>query len=210
MNKLYEESAIQDIASAIREKNGSTATYKVAQMGNAIRDISSGIDVSQDTVTPDTLLSGFTAHNAQGEAITGEVKYRIFKGEVTETIVGSGKYVALLKNDFLKDHRNDENILVRVIFDVEAQPYTIYETWSTNKTRILPIDTEANYQAIKRFNANSVKETPMVAYKVNQENGLTAGVGHTHITADGELRVYSNSSSNYAIRPCNFTVIIEW
>ena len=39
-NKLYQESAIQDIAAAIREKNGGTATYTVAQMGAAIRAIS--------------------------------------------------------------------------------------------------------------------------------------------------------------------------
>lgn len=41
-NKLYEESDIQDIANAIREKNGSSATYKVRQMGNMIRGITEG------------------------------------------------------------------------------------------------------------------------------------------------------------------------
>lgn len=38
--KLYEESAIQDIANAIREKNGSTTKYKVAEMGDAVRALS--------------------------------------------------------------------------------------------------------------------------------------------------------------------------
>lgn len=38
-NKLYEESCIQDIAAAIREKNGSNNTYTVAQMGAAILQI---------------------------------------------------------------------------------------------------------------------------------------------------------------------------
>lgn len=38
-NKLYEESSIQDIADAIREKNGGTATYTVSQMGAAVRAI---------------------------------------------------------------------------------------------------------------------------------------------------------------------------
>lgn len=36
-NKLYEETAIQDIADAIREKNGSSDTYTVADMGEAVR-----------------------------------------------------------------------------------------------------------------------------------------------------------------------------
>lgn len=38
-NKLYEESSIRDIAAAIREKNGSSNTYTVAQMGKAVREI---------------------------------------------------------------------------------------------------------------------------------------------------------------------------
>lgn len=39
MKKLYEEASVQDIAVAIREKTGGTETYKVAQMGNAVRGI---------------------------------------------------------------------------------------------------------------------------------------------------------------------------
>lgn len=40
MKKLYEESSIQNIANAIRSKNGSTDTYKVADMAGVISDIS--------------------------------------------------------------------------------------------------------------------------------------------------------------------------
>lgn len=40
--KLYEENDIQSVANAIREKNGSTATYKVSEMAQAIKDIPSG------------------------------------------------------------------------------------------------------------------------------------------------------------------------
>ena len=38
--KLYEESSIQDIATAIREKNGTTTKYKVAEMADAVRALS--------------------------------------------------------------------------------------------------------------------------------------------------------------------------
>lgn len=38
--KLYEEAFVQDIANAIREKNGSTSKYKVAEMGAAVRALS--------------------------------------------------------------------------------------------------------------------------------------------------------------------------
>lgn len=38
--KLYEESSIHDIATAIREKNGTTTKYKVSEMGAAVRALS--------------------------------------------------------------------------------------------------------------------------------------------------------------------------
>lgn len=38
-NKLYEESSVQAIADAIREKNGTNNTYTVSEMGDAIRSI---------------------------------------------------------------------------------------------------------------------------------------------------------------------------
>lgn len=37
--KLYEEASVQDIANAIREKTGGKETYKIAQMGDAVRGI---------------------------------------------------------------------------------------------------------------------------------------------------------------------------
>ncbi len=55
MKKLYEETDIQAVADAIREKNGSTDTYKVSEMAQAIRDIGihlyAGVDYIQATGT---------------------------------------------------------------------------------------------------------------------------------------------------------------
>ena len=43
-NKAYNESSIQAIANAIRDKNGSSDTYTVAQMAAAINNISTGVN----------------------------------------------------------------------------------------------------------------------------------------------------------------------
>lgn len=40
MKKLYEESSVQNIANAIREKNGGATKYKIAEMGAAVRALS--------------------------------------------------------------------------------------------------------------------------------------------------------------------------
>ena len=56
--KLYEESDIQAIADAIREKNGTTDTYTVAEMGKSIKNISSG---SSFNINYKVLLHGINA-----------------------------------------------------------------------------------------------------------------------------------------------------
>ena len=50
--KLYEESSIQDIATAIREKNGTTTKYKVAEMGAAVTTLP-----NEDTITQSDIPS---------------------------------------------------------------------------------------------------------------------------------------------------------
>ena len=49
-NKLYEESDVQAIATAIRAKNGSSNTYKVSQMAAAINDLPSGTTISNGRI----------------------------------------------------------------------------------------------------------------------------------------------------------------
>lgn len=46
--KLYDETSVQNIANAIREKNGSTSTYTIGEMSQAINDLNttSGTDIS--------------------------------------------------------------------------------------------------------------------------------------------------------------------
>lgn len=48
--KLYEESSIQDIANAIREKNGTTTKYKVAEMGAAVTALPSKDNITQTDI----------------------------------------------------------------------------------------------------------------------------------------------------------------
>ena len=48
--KLYEESSIQAIATAIREKNGTTTKYKVAEMGAAVMALPSKDNITQSDI----------------------------------------------------------------------------------------------------------------------------------------------------------------
>lgn len=67
--KLYEESSIQDIATAIREKNGTTTKYKVAEMGAAIRALS----VSEAVITNIIDTIGISANTILGTGSGGNI-----------------------------------------------------------------------------------------------------------------------------------------
>lgn len=55
--KLYEETDIQSVANAIREKNGLTTNYKVSDMAQAIKDIPSGGSGATEPYREDTINS---------------------------------------------------------------------------------------------------------------------------------------------------------
>ena len=96
--KLYSDIDIQAIADAIRTKNGlSSVTYTVEEMapailalpvggggavliedtldenGGVIRTITA-VSLAGDTVTAEHLEEGYTAHDAEGNAITGTLE----------------------------------------------------------------------------------------------------------------------------------------
>lgn len=174
-NKMYEESSIQDIANAIREKNGNADTYKVSQMGDAIRDIPT----------------------------------KVYHGEVVSTVSGGGKYVVLAKDDWLAEHRTDETLFVRAEFVHERVAYTVAKSWAQNTVHLFLYNTTTAHQAFLRYNQNVLESYNYIEHKIHDNTTLTSGVGRLHITEDGELRCYANSS-NYAIRPGKYVVKIEW
>ena len=62
---LVQDSSLQDIADAIREKNGTETTYKPSEMGDAVRGISGG---GGSGVPPEALV------------LTGNCSYRFANG----------------------------------------------------------------------------------------------------------------------------------
>ena len=90
MKKLYEESSVQDIADAIREKNGGTEKYKVAQMAAAVRGIASG---GAEVFYID--LEG-NYPNYTCPVALADIKAAYEAGKVLECRCAMGKYTATL------------------------------------------------------------------------------------------------------------------
>ena len=64
--KLFNTSSVQDIANAIRARNGLSRTYKIAEMASAISSIA-----TDGTATADKIFSGYTAYGLNGQKMVG-------------------------------------------------------------------------------------------------------------------------------------------
>lgn len=142
----------------------------------------------------------------------GEIRVRRYDGEYTGTdLNGFGKYLALVTSEELKEHRSDEDLRVTVHFHhKEFVAKTVNRVLAGNlKTLNQGANTLGGYQEVLRWaEENQLNET-MPDYRLDDDSELNTICGHTYITPEGELRVYANANGYY-IRPCKWTVIVEW
>ena len=103
---LVQDSSLQDIADAIREKNGTETTYLPSEMGDAVREISGGGGV--------TILSGNQDYcfSYNWEEITNKLKNNEFKFENVTSIINGFKDNGLL---------SDENLEIEINFNIDKQ-----------------------------------------------------------------------------------------
>jgi hypothetical protein len=91
--------AKNDIATAIANKGVAVPSgTKIDGMAGLIAGIQTGADTSNDTVTEEVLLYGYTAHDSAGNAITGiagarvEGEVLLHRGTVTGETLEWGEY----------------------------------------------------------------------------------------------------------------------
>lgn len=79
MNVLVAEQSLQDIANAIREKNGTEKTYKPSQMGDAVRAIETG-EIDNEGILLEFLSDGLTTFTIPKEAT--KLRKGVFSGMI--------------------------------------------------------------------------------------------------------------------------------
>ena len=141
------------------------------------------------------------------ESDDGTLRRKEYTGEIVSTIKGTNAYAVLAQDDLLAEHRNTESLFVRVEFDIGPTPYTVVKTWAANAVDTIIIDSSQNQQLVHRWDSSGKKSIGYPTALIT--NNAPVGVGCILITEAGELRCYS-LSSNYAIRPSKYKVIIEW
>ena len=165
------------------------------------------LDTSDATATPANIEYGITAY-ADGKKLTGTMRRKEYTGNIVSTVVGSNAYAVLAQDELLAAIRNEELLFVRVEFDVAAAAYTIVKNWCSNSANsVIPGGTD-QYQHVVRYDANAAYNDTSINVPVNTNSPVS--VGCVQITENGELRCYSNSATNYSIRPCTYKVVVEW
>lgn len=165
-------------------------------------------DISGVTAGAGDVVYGKSVVGADGSTVEGSMHRREYTGEIVSTVLGSGVYAVLAQDDFLAEHRNDETLFVRVEFDIEPTAYTVAKNFTSNDAYNTIWDSTVDYQKIFRWSASAEKSVNQNTNPPNVTDN-PGGVGFVQITETGELRCYSNSS-NYAIRPSTYEVVVEW
>lgn len=95
-NKLYEEEDVRGIATAIRNKTGSTGTYTISQMASAIDAIETGSGGGGDSID---LINEFISSDLSGDIVTNATTIRRYVFENCKITSISGNNVTMV-NDY--------------------------------------------------------------------------------------------------------------
>ena len=165
------------------------------------------LDTSDATATPANIEYGITAY-ADGKKLTGTLRRKEYTGNIVSTVVGVNAYAVLAQDELLAAIRNEELLFVRVEFDIAPTAYTILKNWGTNSANLVIPYAAGEYQLVARYGPNAEYSGTTIKVPVNTNS--PENVGCIQITENGELRCYSKSTTNYAIRPCTYKVVVEW
>ena len=147
--KLYEESSIQAIADAIREKNGETTTYKPSEMAAAITAITTGGGGGE--VEP-IVLSGNCSYVCSGALASNYIK--LFGDTITTNNISSVDYMFKYSSvEYIPFELNFDNSSNSNMYDMFYECVNLKTLPKANNAR--PYSMNSMF-----FNCNRLREIP--------------------------------------------------
>lgn len=170
-NVVVNDASLQDVANAIREKNGLETKYKPAEMGQAIRDIPSG---GKEPVIEELSITGNGVYNAP-EGIDGynpiSVNVPSAGGDLPpEALVITGDCRYRFANNgwnwFLRDYGNQITTE-----DIEDASYMFSATFDTNANANFVINMKENTAKFSNmFHQGNLRTLPRIKCNITKPN----------------------------------------
>lgn len=169
------------------------------------------LDLTGDSVTPQTLLAGATAHNAAGEQIEGAVTVnsRHYEYDNPAAVSGRGNYITAVSGDeTLKRVRSLDTLLV--VCRMTGTVSCVKSCLGTNALNAYPIyNFTSSCQSVLRYNTDGAITGNSTPYAVDDDTNITVGSGRIYITPEGDLRIYGNTNA-YPILAGEVIVEVLW
>ena len=123
-NVFIEEQVMTNIGNAIRTKNGTSAKILPADMPSQILAIDTGseIDMSDATVTPETLGSGIIAYGVGGQRVEGIASFAMFTWEKYSVVDGT-----------LSSAYSQQEVTNKIGSKLSSTQITLYSSMSFNE-----------------------------------------------------------------------------
>lgn len=172
------------------------AVNKVLFCGNTL------IDLTADTVNPQNLLAGITAHDASGAAITGRSKVKVFT--YTMSNPSANKNFVMLNDPVIAAHYADESAVALLVKMTNRDVAGLNFAFCANKAISVSY---TNYQHIYGNFNGSVQNVATVSNSRLSEAGSISGKITAY--ANGDLAIYSAQSYN-VVRAGDYLVIFAW
>lgn len=178
--KLYSEESIQAIANAIREKNGSSDTYKVGEMATAITNIPSGGDDNyfyKTTIIPDAGSTGYLRVEFGSQATT--IRYNTFSWNSTIGEIVIGDWTTTLSDDCLKQI----SYLSKIIIGRNVSRIGVQAFYDDKVLREIVINRETPPTLANKNAFDSLPSDYVVYVPSNSVNAYKSAVEWTYISS---------------------------
>ena len=204
-NKFYDESDIQDIADAIRSKNGTQNTYTVAQMAAAIGNIPTGIT---PTGTINIISNGTYNVTDKASAVVAVPTGVMTCATATYTCTsakGNQDVTLISGNSFIAANYSNAKAFALMVKTSGLQSNGILMIFNTNQ-QFGVISSSDSRPVSGWFTACSGEYANSGNRLVSTLSTASTSVGHMYATSAGNLIIHAGGTNN-AFQTGNYFII---